>query len=569
MASPLPTALPEAIPVGFDGLGGWLHPAGGRTGILMIGATGYEGTNAYRAWRDLGLRFARAGLPALRLTLPGLGDSPEPDGLPDLVPRWLAAIGTALAWMRTELELDEVVPCGLHLGALLAAQGAARAGGTERIIMLAPPASGAQYMRAQRARARLMDFPLEAALPGRVELPALQLHQQAARDLEALGFGGIAAARRGLILAKREADACPAVACLGDDGAAQRHGFDTEDTLLFLYNQHRWPEPSWAPLASWLAPEARPERPVLPPAARPVRHAGWIERHVAIPVAGGTALAGVHTGPTGAGAGPAVLLFGTGANPNSGYGRAGAHLARRLAEEGTCSLRADISGIGDSGGEREIGLDRLYDAAQTRETGRLLDWMREQGHGRFVLVGICSGAYQALAAARTEPGVVGIVLANQLIHGRWQGGGVTGWRRRRYTRATEARQRQAAPRPPRHVGATAPSRMRLFGAGVRAAVAAEAWFAKIGCRLGLGAAERGLRAATRRGQRVLVVLSREDEAMQVMEAQLGPGLRSLGRIQGLETIILPRADHALGLGTAQMALRDAVSHFVAGLRERR
>ena len=42
-----------AVPVTFEGLFGWLHPAAGMRGVVLCGAYGFEQMAAHRPWRSL------------------------------------------------------------------------------------------------------------------------------------------------------------------------------------------------------------------------------------------------------------------------------------------------------------------------------------------------------------------------------------------------------------------------------------------------------------------------------------------------------------------------------------
>lgn len=105
----------------------------------------------------------------------------------------------------------------------------------------------------------------------------------------------------------------------------------------------------------------------------------------------------------------AVLLLNSGLIHHVGPGRLYTRLARRLATNGLDTIRFDLSGIGDSIA-RPDHLS-IYQIA-TQEPIEVMDYLQRRGFTRFVLAGICSGAYCAFKTALLDSRVVGTVLIN-------------------------------------------------------------------------------------------------------------------------------------------------------------
>lgn len=105
---------------------------------------------------------------------------------------------------------------------------------------------------------------------------------------------------------------------------------------------------------------------------------------------------------------PRVIFLNAGVLHRVGPHRLHVILARILATRGFSSLRLDLSGIGDS--------HPLPDALTFREsavvdTRAAMDQVgTTEGTARFILFGLCSGAENALATARQDERVVGLVL---------------------------------------------------------------------------------------------------------------------------------------------------------------
>jgi pimeloyl-ACP methyl ester carboxylesterase len=105
---------------------------------------------------------------------------------------------------------------------------------------------------------------------------------------------------------------------------------------------------------------------------------------------------------------PAVVLLNAGLLHRVGPNRLHVDVARRLADRGHHVLRFDMSGVGDSG-LGDGGL--LYIDRSKRDVVEAMDALEaELGSERFVLMGLCTGAFNAFRAALVDDRVVGAVL---------------------------------------------------------------------------------------------------------------------------------------------------------------
>ena len=105
---------------------------------------------------------------------------------------------------------------------------------------------------------------------------------------------------------------------------------------------------------------------------------------------------------------PHVVLLNSGIIHRVGANRIHVRFARMLAELGVTTLRFDLSGIGDSARSTLPG--SLADVVSRDVTSAFSFLTDEHGASRFLLVGLCSGAYDAFQAALVEPRVAGVVL---------------------------------------------------------------------------------------------------------------------------------------------------------------
>lgn len=107
---------------------------------------------------------------------------------------------------------------------------------------------------------------------------------------------------------------------------------------------------------------------------------------------------------------PFVIFITAGIVHRTGPNRIYVKLARRLAEAGFRSLRFDLSGIGDSVESGSAGAVSLRERAE-RDIQDALDFGRSKCEaGASVLIGLCSGADNALRTMGRDPRVVGSVL---------------------------------------------------------------------------------------------------------------------------------------------------------------
>jgi hypothetical protein len=110
-----------------------------------------------------------------------------------------------------------------------------------------------------------------------------------------------------------------------------------------------------------------------------------------------------------------AILLNAGAIRRVGPNRMWVELARRWAAKGVPSLRLDLEGLGDSDGDDsrfadvgELYIPQLVDQVQTA-----IDVVEAQGIAqRFVLTGLCSGAYWSFHGALRDERVAAAFMVN-------------------------------------------------------------------------------------------------------------------------------------------------------------
>jgi len=126
-----------------------------------------------------------------------------------------------------------------------------------------------------------------------------------------------------------------------------------------------------------------------------------------VALAGKVELHAVHHAPDAAADLGAGVVFvhgwsGTGAGPHRMFVNA----ARRFAAEGFHCLRIDLSGRGDSLGDKDrTDLDMMIDDVLAG-----CAWLREAGVGSVHVLGICSGGNVALGVASLDKSLAGLAL---------------------------------------------------------------------------------------------------------------------------------------------------------------
>jgi alpha-beta hydrolase superfamily lysophospholipase len=411
------------VPVTFAGCFGWFHPpaAPGRdVAALLCPGLGQDGSTGYRSFRLLADRLAAAGYPALRFDYPGTGDSCDTDAA-DLWTAWLDSIDRALDWLAAQAGTRRVVLFGLRIGALLAAQAAARRGDAAGLGLFAPVPRGRSYLSQLAVEARLRGG---GAADGSLTAGELRLSRETQLHLRAadLAATAIAPACR---VALWPADDTPALAAAVDAWRARGVAVAAADfagleALLRPTQQADEAPPDFTGVMAWLR-EALPggRRAAVPPlpAAAVLTPQGCIEHALRFGGDGASGdghLCGILCRPAGdAPPDLAVVIANAGGNPHHGVARFSVELARRLARAGIASLRLDFAGLGDSrNSDGDDGPTDVFGVDRCGDMRAAIDRLEELGYRRFAAFGHCSGAYHALQAGLAETRFGTLLLVN-------------------------------------------------------------------------------------------------------------------------------------------------------------
>jgi alpha-beta hydrolase superfamily lysophospholipase len=393
--------------------------------VVLCPALGREEVSSHRSLRVWAQRLAQGGLPVLRFDLPGTGDSSGDMAMPGLVDAWRAALAAAIDEARRLSSAQRVAVLGLRLGALLAADCGAAAGGVDLLIAVAPVLAGRAHLRELKALQAASATPGNApAADGLLEAGGYALTPEVQQAINGLDV--------------RTPPRAPAVQVLlidRDDMPGSERWAETLRPLgsavelqrlpgyaAMMQDPHhsQVPEAMVAATAGWLLARSTAVGVVPPPAPvrSEARFGAIVEQALRIPFHGG-AIEAVLSRPVQAASEQrprtAVLLLNAGAQRRIGPSRLHTALARRWAAAGLTVLRLDLMGLGDSAPPQGEAGNVVYPdsgIAQVREAVNAL--RTEHGAERCIVIGLCAGAYHALKAAVAGPGVDAAVAINPL-----------------------------------------------------------------------------------------------------------------------------------------------------------
>jgi len=263
-------------------------------------------------------------------------------------------------------------------------------------------------------------------------------------------------------------------------------------------------------------------------------------------------LVGIVTPPADAATDLAVILLNAGLIHHVGPHRLHVRLARALAGAGVGCLRFDFSGIGDSPA-RPDNLP-IFEMV-VREPCEAMDELERRGYRRFVLAGICSGAYSAFKATAVDARVVGAILINPQDFAPGNEVETKAWERRYLTRSVF--------RPQAWLnlltGRVDYGRLlrtawgRISGRTIRASE-------------GLAAVRRELRQLIdQRGAQLLFVVSEDDVSKEYLALLSGRSASAAQPGDRLDAVMIAGSDHLFTRLADQQVLIDHVVGWTRAL----
>lgn len=389
---------------------GWLHrPVGHRArgGVILCPPFAAEMNFSHYLLRVLARRLASAGLAVLRFDYDGTGQSAGEVNDPLRKEAWTASVVHAGERLRAE-GVPWLAGIGLRMGATLLAQAAADACELDVVLLWDPCLSGRTFLKEHVAlQSTVCSEPVDEL---GVEIPGYLLTPEtvaAVRELELPQARGGHAGRTLVLLDGSRPQNGRIRRRLGEDGVEWREYAEEAMVLDIGERQYTLPVPIIDEIVAWVdecAPEDRVELKgtVTASTSALVGGSGGTPVREEVITIGPLGLVGIASEPAARGAAgdlPTILLLSMAAEPSIGPARLWVQLARAWASAGMRTVRFDFSGIGESPcrpgrPERHIyapaALDDIAEAAAAVSPGDPRD---------VIVVGVCSGAYSALAIA--------------------------------------------------------------------------------------------------------------------------------------------------------------------------
>jgi alpha-beta hydrolase superfamily lysophospholipase len=557
----------------------WHHaPTGAErdAAVVLCKPFGYDAACSHRAYRHLAERLAAKGFHVLRVDYHGTGDSSGGDADPDRLAAWVGSVHAASSWLRANVDAQKIVFFGTRLGALVALQAAA-GDDVDALVLFAPPVSGRVWLREMRAFQALRDTQGREGLGARaggLEVVGFLLAAPTTEGLNSLDpFAGPRLAPAALVIARddlpgseeRFAAKLEARGVMVTRSTTRGYAAMMQDDP----NKSVVPGAVWNEIGEWLAkryPDLKPAPQPAPPGPRVamvIEHEGAPPvREEAVHVDG---LFGVLTEPVNASAAlPAVILHNVGANAHVGSNRMYVTMARRWAAHGFRVVRYDSAGLGDSPANARVAENTVYSSNAIDDSQQVMDFLSRTGRAqRFVLMGLCSGAYVSFHAAVADSRVVGIVLMNIMIF-HWKEGDPIDVRKRDMVKFTRFYWRALFEKE---------SLSRLLRGDVRVNAIAQGLTMKAWSRAraslrrvlaGESDIARGFRALLDRGADVLLVFAAEDGGRDLVDEHLGTDGERFHRERGFRFEVMDDTDHTFSPLWSQEALLSLLtSHLLS------
>jgi dienelactone hydrolase len=567
----------------LNGLFGWFHGSPGvakaDVAVVICGTLSREALDSHHSLRVMADAFAQAGYPAMRFDYTGSGDSGDIGDSTDAPAEhwavWQQNIHDVADALRRRAGARRLIFCGLRLGATLAATVAESRDDVAALILLAPVLRGRSYLRQLQIEAG--SAPGKGAGKG----DGLAFHELSlsAKTVDLIGEVELRRVklRAGLQVAIfSQTPTRPLAECVSAWAAravaVESLGFDGLEPLLCPDTQGYKAPAATAEMICWLN-KAVPAQPyaggwTVTGEAQALRLPGCVET----PLHFGPEdrLFGILSRPAGDVTDTAVIIVNTGRNPHAGVGRFGVEFARCVAAAGMTALRFDFAGLGDSiglPGEEDMRSD-VFENDRTADISAAIDTLAQLGCRRFLVQGICSGAYHGLHAALTETRIEAVLMTNlPLFH--WKvGDSIAESKKRSYslshytTRMAGLASWRRLLRGESDVAGILKGQMSRL---VKLALSPLRNTAKTPEQDAAGFARKVMAGLSRRHVKTLFLFEPDHAGAYEIQSLFGKGAAGLKAFAGAEIQMVPGLGDAVGEAAARKMAADRMLDFIAAL----
>lgn len=434
----------QSRPVWFGREGalfGFYHPGQAgqgyarRVAIVFCAPFGYEAMCAHRPYRRLAESLSRQGFPVLRFDYHGTGNSGGDDHDADRVAAWVASTRNAIEHVQTLSGCTRVVLFGVRLGASIAALAAEGRSDVTGLALWGPPLTGSAFLREELAVHKLRSHrpEQEAPAPGPnddIEALGFVLTAATARALKAINLDKLTSAPSAALILTRDTPLQEARVAATFERLGARVSVEPITGYAAMIYTSQVPEPVWQRVESYIDELERSLGDDLPASElaqfEPDAHAKSAAVQTTFPgdvvetarwFGPDRRLFGVLTQPRERARSdtPVIVLLSGGVNPQVGTNRMHTRWARNWAALGLTTFRFDLGGIGDSSARDGEPDGQLYTMVGCADVTDALDHLSETlGAKRFMLIGLCSGAFVAFHSALADARVTDIAMLNLL-----------------------------------------------------------------------------------------------------------------------------------------------------------
>ncbi len=411
--------------------------------VVLCPPFGWEDMCSYRARREWASALAAEGYAVLRFDFPGSGDSSDGPRDPDRVNAWTDAVSAAAEWLSSETGGRRIVAIGIGLGGAIAYRACVSGAPIDDLVLWGVASRGRRHVRELRAFSYLEHTHADADArgaaavedgeDGSLVVAGYLLTRETQRELDELDLSELDCSRlkdaRVLLLERdglpvdprlrRSIEACAAQLTVADgDGYAEMMMAELPHAVSAYGVFER--------VAGWLADNPAPQAPRAPslgtgapatagsaelsmPDGTRVR-----ETPITVEHPHGDAV-GILCEPVGAAVDLCAVWVNAGPQRRIGPNRMWVETARRWAARGVPTVRIDLAAIGDADGDSRSLLDvrSYYTGAYLQQVAAVLDALEARDlPPRFLLGGLCAGAYWALHVAQHDRRVSAVAVLN-------------------------------------------------------------------------------------------------------------------------------------------------------------